>query len=136
MVSASSVSSVTYYYEICETAEMWISLPLSLRESGKLYLTSVSAYEVHFFSGTTRAIQKVKNVFAYSPRTCYVGADHWFLVFIVMLKSCLMHLYVKPCYVVSAEIAVAIIPFGLDLEQSDFSLFPKMEYLAGKRFAN
>ena len=54
------------------------------------------------------AIQKVKNVCAYSQRTCFVAADHWFLVLSVMLKSCLMQLYVGPCHVVSAEIAVAI----------------------------
>ena len=51
----------------------------------------------------TRAIQKVKNVCAYSPRTCFVAADHWFLVFSVMLKiassSC-----VRPCHVISCGI--------------------------------
>ena len=55
----------------------------------------------------TRANQKVK-VCAYSPRTCYVAADHWFLVFSVMLNSWLMQLYVGPYHVVSAEIAVAM----------------------------
>ena len=35
----------------------------------------------------TKAIQKVKNVCAYSPRTCFVAASHWFLMFSVMLKS-------------------------------------------------
>ena len=55
-----------------------------------------------------KAIQKVKNVCAYSPRSCLVAADHWFLVFSVMVKSCLMQLYVGPCYVVCSEIAVAM----------------------------
>ena len=54
------------------------------------------------------SIQKVLNVCAYSPRTCFVAADYWFLVFSVMLKSCLMQLYVGACHVVSAEIAVAM----------------------------
>ena len=45
----------------------------------------------------TKAIQKVKNVCTYSPRTCYVAADHWFLVFSVMLKSCLMQLSRGKC---------------------------------------
>ena len=45
---------------------------------------------------------------AYSPRTCFVAADHWFLVFSVMLKSFLMQLYVGSCHVVSAEIAVVM----------------------------
>ena len=56
----------------------------------------------------TMSIQKVKKVYAYSPRTCFIAADHWFLVFSMMLKSCLMQLYVGPCHVVSAEIAVAM----------------------------
>ena len=34
-----------------------------------------------------RASQKIKNVCAYSPRTCFVAADHWFLVYSVMFKS-------------------------------------------------
>ena len=38
---------------------------------------------------------------------------------------------------VSAEIAVAIIPYSPHLAPPDFFLFPKMkEHLAGKRFAN
>ena len=53
-----------------------------------------------------KAIQKVKNVCAYSPHICFVAADHWFLVFSVMLKSCIMQSYVGPCNVVSAEIPV------------------------------
>ena len=57
----------------------------------------------------TEAIQKVKNVCAYSPRTYFVAADHWFLVFSVMFKSSLMKLYVGPCHVVSAEIAVTMV---------------------------
>ena len=56
----------------------------------------------------TRATQKVKNVCTYSPRTCFAAADHWFLVFSVMLKSCIMQLYVGSCHMVSAEIALAI----------------------------
>ena len=52
-----------------------------------------------------------------------------------MLKSCFMQLYVGPCHVVSAEIAVAIIPYSPDMAPSGFVLFPKMkEHLAGKRF--
>ena len=39
---------------------------------------------------------------------CFVAADHWFLVFSVMLESCLMQLYVGPCHVVSSETAVAM----------------------------
>ena len=84
-----------------------------------------------------KAIQKVKNVCAYSQCTYFVAADHRFLVFSVMLKSCLVQLYVGPCHVVSAEIAVAIIPYSPDLAPSDFFLFPKMkEHVSGKRFAN
>ena len=48
--------------------------------------------EANFQHGP-RAIQEVKNVCTYSPRTCFVAADHWFLLFSVMLKSCLMQLY-------------------------------------------
>ena len=33
-----------------------------------------------------KAIQIVKNVCIYNPRSCFVAADHWFLVFSVMLK--------------------------------------------------
>ena len=33
-----------------------------------------------------KAIQKIKNVFAYSPFTCFIAADHWFLVTCVILK--------------------------------------------------
>ena len=54
----------------------------------------------------TRVIQKVRNVYAYSPGTCFVAADHWFLVFSVILNY-LTQLYVGPCRVVSAEIVVA-----------------------------
>ena len=46
-----------------------------------------------------------------------------------------MQLYVGPCHVVSAEIAI-VIPYSPDLSPSDFFLFPKMEHLAGKHFAN
>ena len=54
-----------------------------------------------------------------------------------MLKSSLMQLYVGPCHVVSAAIAVAIIPYSPDLAPSDFFFFPKMKvHLAGKCFAN
>ena len=45
---------------------------------------------------------------AYSPCTCFVAANHWFLMFSVMYKSCLIHLYIAPCHMVSAEIAVAM----------------------------
>ena len=55
-----------------------------------------------------KAIDKVRNVCAYSPRTCFLATDHWFMVFNVMLISCLMQLYVGPCHVVTAEIAVAM----------------------------
>ena len=55
-----------------------------------------------------KAIQKVKNVCAYSPRTCIVAADHWFLVQ-CDVKNCLMQLYVGPCHVVNAEIGVAMV---------------------------
>ena len=85
----------------------------------------------------TRAIQKEKNVCAYSPRTCFVAADHWFLVFSVMLKTCIMQLYVGPFHVVNAEIAVAIISYSPDLAPSYFFLFRNMkEHLAVKRFTN
>ena len=50
----------------------------------------------------TRATQKVKNVCAYRLCTCFVAANHWFLVFSVILKSCLMQLYVGSCQMVSA----------------------------------
>ena len=141
---------------------------------------------------STKAIQKVNNVCAYSLRTCFVAADHWLFVFSLMLKSCIIQLYVGPCHVVSAEIAVAMAvpienpadsesrgfisflqgkfsrgivllhdnarpytarqsqallreqfhwnifehpPYSPDLVSSGFFLFPKMEQLAGKRFA-
>ena len=54
-------------------------------------------------------MQNVKNVCAYSPRNCFVAADHWFLVCSVMLKSFLMQLYVAPRRVVSAEITMAMV---------------------------
>ena len=41
------------------------------------------------------------------PAHCFVAADQWFLVFSVMLKSCLK-LYVGPYHMVSTEIAVAM----------------------------
>ena len=52
-----------------------------------------------------KAIQKVKTVCAYSPRTCFVAADHRFLV-LCHVENCLMQLYVGTFHVVSAEIAV------------------------------
>ena len=70
------------------------------------YLTMAIRYLLASY--IMKAIQKVKNVCAYSPRTYLVAADHWFVVFSVMLKSCLMYLYIGPCHVVSAEIAVAM----------------------------
>ena len=42
------------------------------------------------------------SISSYSPCTCFVAADHWFLV----LKSCLIQLYVGPCHVASAKTAV------------------------------
>ena len=51
---------------------------------------------------------KGRKVCAYSLRTCFVAADHWFLVFSVMLKVCLMQLYVGLSHMVSAEIAVVM----------------------------
>ena len=56
---------------------------------------------------STTAIQKVKDVSPYSRRTSFVAVSHWFLVFSVMLKSCLMQLYVGPCHA-GAENAVAM----------------------------
>ena len=54
-----------------------------------------------------------------------------------MLKNCLIQLYVGPCHVVNAKIAVAIIPYSPGPAPSDFFLFPKMkEHLPGKRIAN
>ena len=48
-----------------------------------------------------------------------------------------MQLYVRPWHVVSAEIAVSIIPYSPGLAPSDFFLFPKIkEHFAGKRFEN
>ena len=47
-------------------------------------------------------------MFAHSPCTCFVAADHWFLVCSVMLKCFLMLLYIGPCHIVSAEKAVAM----------------------------
>ena len=89
-------------------------------------------------SNSTRAIQKVKNAerLRIQSRICFVAAYRWFLVLSVILKSCIMQLYVGACHVVNAEIAVAIIPYSPYLALSDFFLFPKMEHLAGKRFAN
>ena len=49
-----------------------------------------------------------KDVCTYNPRTCSVATDHWYLVFGVMLKSCLIQLYVGPCHVVSAEKVVTM----------------------------
>ena len=40
--------------------------------------------------------------------TCFVEADHLFLLFSVMLKSFLMQLYVGPCHVVSAYRPIAV----------------------------
>ena len=46
-------------------------------------------------------------------------------------------LYIGPFHVVSAEIAVAIILYSLNLAPSGFFLYPKMkEHLAGKLFTN
>ena len=48
-----------------------------------------------------------------------------------------MQLYVGPCHVLSAEIAVAIIPYSPDLVPSDFFLFSNMkEHLSGKGTPN
>ena len=48
-----------------------------------------------------------------------------------------MNLYVGPSHVVSAKIALAIIPYSPNLALSDFFLLPKMKkHLARKRFAN
>ena len=55
-----------------------------------------------------RAIQKVKNVCTYSLCVCFVAADHWFLVFSVMLNSCLMQFLSRTLSCGSAEIAVAV----------------------------
>ena len=45
-------------------------------------------FSLHLDTIYMRAIQKVKNICAYSPHTYFVIAGHWFLVFSVMLKSC------------------------------------------------
>ena len=60
----------------------------------------------NFLTYIAKAIQKLMNVSAYSPCTCFVAADHWFLLLNVMLKSYLMQLYVGPRHVVSVEIAL------------------------------
>ena len=49
-----------------------------------------------------------KELCAYSQCTCFVAADHWFLVFSVMLKSFFMQSYVGACHMVSAETVVAM----------------------------
>ena len=57
----------------------------------------------------TKAIQKVKNVCAYSPCTWSVAADHWFLVFSMMLKID-VQLYVRPCHMGRAWLCRLRIP--------------------------
>ena len=78
---------------------------------------------------TTRVVQKVKNICPYSPRTCFVAADHWFLVFSVMLKSrtfsCGKCKGGCGCYSVQSVLA-----------SPNFFLFPKWITLLVKRFAN
>ena len=66
--------------------------------------TALGRESLQVYIRNTKTIQKV---YACNPRPLFVPADYWFLVFSVMLESCLMQLYVEPCYVVSAEIAVA-----------------------------
>ena len=82
--------------KLCETVNM-LPLDLLIECSSRLYRIN---------DPYTKVIQKVKNVCAYSRRTCFVAADYWF-VFSVML-SCLMQLHIGPYRVVSAEIAVAM----------------------------
>ena len=65
--------------------------------------------------------------YTYSPHTCFVAANHWFLS--VMLKSCLMQLCIWPCHVVSAEIAVAIIHTVWTWHHRTFSCFQKWSTL-------
>ena len=82
----------------------------------------------------TKTIQKVKNVCAYSPSTCFVAVDHWFLVFSVILKSCLMQLYVGPCHVLSAEITVAMavpIENSADCEMRGVTHFLQVDEILG-----
>ena len=56
-------------------------------------------FSFHFSSSLytriTRANQKVKNICAYSPRTCFVAADHWFLVYITVWCWQLPHAAVR-----------------------------------------
>ena len=83
------------------------------------------------------AIDNVKAEVLQNPAHLFFAAGHWFLVFSVMLKSCLIQLYVGPCHVLGAEIAGDIIPYTPDPATSDFFLFPKIkEHLTGKCFAN
>ena len=77
----------------------------------------------------TKDIQKVKKVCAYSPRTCCCSRS-LFLVFSVMLKSCLMQLYVGPCQVVSAVMAVPI-ENSADCEVRDVIRFLQADGISG-----
>ena len=54
--------------------------------SVNLVESDVQLSNTDLLTPTTKAIQKLKNICAYSPRTCSVAADYWFLVFSVMLK--------------------------------------------------
>ena len=74
------------------------------------------------------------NVCAYSLHTCFITADHWFLVFSVMLKSSLMQLYIRSCHMVSAEIAVATavpIENPADCEVRGVIRFPQVDEILG-----
>ena len=60
------------------------------------------------FQVNTWAIQKLKNVCAYIPRTCFVCRRSLVSGVQCDVEKCLMELYVGPCHVVSAEIAVVM----------------------------
>ena len=79
--------SPDYGYDILLPKIIYLSIKMS-------HIYCIEMYPV------TKAIHKVQNVCAYSPHTCFVAADHWFLMF--------MQLYVGPCHVVSAEITVTM----------------------------
>ena len=52
---------------------------------------TIFLYFMHIVGPITesaKAIQKVKNVCAYSPHTCFLAADHWFLVFKIASCRC------------------------------------------------
>ena len=93
-----------YDYESTDTVVGIIKYKLSF----SVIYNDFSDNKLFEFRYSTKPIQKVKKVCAYSPRTCFCCSRSLFSGVQCDVENCLVQLHIGPCHVISAEITAAM----------------------------